>query len=79
MEDFEVGPTLDYLAAHYGKPIEEMRAGLLLADIVAHSTVARWFDRCAAELIPEFGELYEHLIEERIRALEYLIESADTG
>ena len=72
MDDFEAEPTVEALATFYKMPIETMRSDLVLADAAAHATVVRWFDRCSTELMPEFAELYDHLIGERLDALERL-------
>ncbi len=73
LEDFDPEPTLKALAEHYYKPIDEFRGDMLIADILAHVNVIAWFHRCSAELLPEYDELYDHLIEDRIRALERLL------
>lgn len=73
LEDFDPEPTLHLLAEHYGKPIDEFRSDMHIADIVAHINVISWFDRCSVELLPEYDELYDHLIEDRIRTLEKLL------
>ncbi|RKZ28744.1 hypothetical protein DRQ36_09980 [bacterium] len=75
LDDFETEPTIEVLSEHYNKPLDIMREDLIIADAVAHSTVIQWFDRCATELLSDYAELYDHLIEERLYALERLVEN----
>ena len=72
IEDFSPEPAIEALAEHYSIPPGDFRRDLLVADAIAHINVIGWFDRYVTKLIPQFGELYDHLIEERVRALELL-------
>ena len=73
LEDFDPGPTISSLADYYGKSEEKFEEDLRIADIAAHINLAAWFDRCATELMTEYDELYDHLLEARIRALDSLV------
>lgn len=73
LEHFDPEQTLVKLAKHYGKTIDSFRSDMRIADIVAHINVIGWFDRCSRELLTEYDELYDHLIEDRINALEKLL------
>jgi len=77
LEDFDPIPTIETLADHYNKSVEAFSDDLLLADIAAHINVIAWFDRCGDELIPDYVELYDHLIEDRVKALETLVENTN--
>ncbi|MGC9314573.1 MAG: hypothetical protein ACP5G4_02960 [bacterium] len=69
IEDFDPEPTLKALAEHYGKPIEEFGYDMLMADISAHINIIGWFYRCSREFLPDYDDLYDHLLQERIGAL----------
>ncbi len=73
LEGFDPNPTLQALAKYYNKDICEIREELILADAVAHSSAIGLFDKISTELAPDFAELYDHLIAERVSALERIV------
>ncbi len=73
LECFDPEPAIIALANHYGKPIDEFREDLFLADIAAHINIIGWFGHCSEELLCDYSDLYGHLLDERLEALRKLI------
>lgn len=79
LEDFNIESFVECLARHYKKSPEIIHEDLILADAIAHVTVVQLFESISAELAPDFAELYDHLIGERLTALETLVASGVFG
>jgi len=70
LEDFTVEPVITALADRYSADEGDIRRDLILADAMAHLSAIRLFDDIAVQIAPDFADLYDHLIEERVSALE---------
>lgn len=77
-ENFDTTPCIELLAKHYERDFEEVERDFSVADIVAQINILKWFDRCSTEILPDFQELYDHFIDERLRILDKTLDEKNS-
>ena len=74
-EDYDWSPVLDFLSDYYETDREKIEVDMVLATVICNADLINWFDRIVTELAPDYEDLYDHLIEERVEYLCDYIES----